>query len=158
MEELGSLSVSVLCPTLYKVGTVYVIGWHPLSERFGCYVPVRKCPHRKHVEANPNKLRDFYNNLSRAVNVPARWELFVMGVFNSKLGKLSPDDIQNGLYLYMGKFGNGTRNENGESLINFIINNDMYMTNTHKSAHVTAFTGTVEDLIYGRRSIKTKDF
>ena len=53
---------------------------------------------------NPNKLRDFYKHLqvSKAVSVPARWELFVLGDFNSKRGKPSLDDIQNGLYLYMG--------------------------------------------------------
>ena len=113
------------------------------------------------LKPNPNMLRNFFNHLSRAANVLARWELFVMGDFNSKLGKLSPDDVQNGLYLYMGKFGNGTRNENGESFLNFIINNDMYVTNTHfqhKSAHVTTYTGTVKDWSYGRRSNKTKDF
>ena len=94
------------------------------------------------------KLRDFYNHLSGAVNVPARWELFVMDDFNSKVEKLSPDCIENGMYLFMGKFANGTRNRNGESHLSIIINNDMYATNTHfqhKSAQLTTCTRTVRD-------------
>ena len=43
----------------------------------------------------------------------------------------------------MGRFGNGSRNEHDESLLNFIINNELYARNTHfqhKSAHVATYT------------------
>ncbi|KAL5255329.1 hypothetical protein ACHWQZ_G014669 [Mnemiopsis leidyi] len=119
------------------------------------------CPHTRLAKKNPNLLRDFYNHLNKAVSVPARWEVFTMGDFNSKLGKLSTDDIQNGLMSYMGKYGNGSRNDNGESLLNFIISKDFFTCNTafqHKSAHVTTYTGTVKDWSYGKRSNITKDF
>ena len=142
----------------------YVVTWKCISDRvayldisiptksdgsFMCRFVNAYCPHTKLAKKNPNLLRDFYNHLNIAVSVPARWDVYTMGDFNSKLGKLSTDDVQNGLSSYMGKYGNGTRNENGESLLNFIISNDFFTCNTafqHKSSHVTTYTGTIHNV------------
>jgi hypothetical protein len=73
------------------------------------------CPHSKITSKSPLKLKQFYDQVNAAINVPARWELFVLGDFNSKLGKRTNDDVDNGFEKHMGKYGNGTRNDNGES-------------------------------------------
>jgi hypothetical protein len=154
----------------------YVVSWKCISDRVAyldistpsegvgtvmCRFVDAYCPHSKLVKKCPNLLRDFYNHLHIAVSVPARWEIFTMGDFNSKLGKLRCEDVKYGLLSYMGRYGNGTRNDNGEYLLNFIISNDFFTCNTafqYKSAHVTTYTGTVKDWSYGRRSKNTKDF
>ena len=49
---------------------------------------------------------------------------------------------------HVGKYGIGTRNENGEALLDFVICNDLYVSNTafaHKSRHITTRQGSVKD-------------
>jgi len=82
------------------------------------------------------------------LNVPSNYELFILGDFNSKLGKLSNDEIDQGLSDFVGKFSIGERNENGSCLLDFVINNDLFVCNTafqHKSRHLTTFTGYISD-------------
>jgi hypothetical protein len=53
-----------------------------------------------------------------------------MGDFNSKLG-LRRSDAAGMPEAFMGNFGKGTRNPNGEALASFLENTRMYATNTH---------------------------
>jgi len=100
-------------------------------------------PTNPKAEGNPALLRKFYRELTHAISVPASHELFVCGDLNSKLGTLSSLDYQYGVTEYMGKFGMGTRNFNGEHLLNFMCLNKLFATNTyfdHPCRHRTTFS------------------
>ena len=82
-------------------------------------------------QKNPKILTKFYNDLDTAINVPSRFELFVIGDFNAKLGVRTSDDVNFGLSNFIGKYGTGKRNDNGDRLINFMCANKLYASNTH---------------------------
>jgi len=82
-------------------------------------------------EKKPYLVRKFHRELTSAVSVPESHELFICGDLNSKLGTLSALDYQYGVTEYMGKFGMGTRNFNGENLLNFMCLNKLFATNTY---------------------------
>jgi hypothetical protein len=93
-------------------------------------------------------IEQFYDELTMSVQVPSRYEVFVAGDFNAKLGKRTLSDVENGYSENMGKYGVGRRNENGERLLNFLISNKMFAANTgfqHSSRHITTRTGTIRD-------------
>ena len=78
----------------------------------------------------PRKVKNFYSELSGVCNVPRKWELYVIGDFNSKLGLRTNHDVKDGLSSHIGAYGMGTRNLNGESLLQFIVNYDLAACNT----------------------------
>ena len=100
------------------------------------------------AEKSP-KLRDeFYEELTCAIDAPKNYELFVCGDFNSRIGKLTLDDIDNGISRHVGKYGIGKRNVNGEHLLSFVIDHDLFICNTafkHSSRHLTTRTGYIKD-------------
>ena len=51
--------------------------------------------------------------------------IFLCGDFNSKLGR------EKGNEAFMGHYGKGTRNSNGEHLIQFLLQHQLYAANTH---------------------------
>jgi hypothetical protein len=65
-------------------------------------------PTTEKAKENPAILDYFYAELSSTITIPARWQLFVCGDFNYKLGKLGIADKSSGLGLYMGSYGEGT--------------------------------------------------
>ncbi|KAL5247145.1 hypothetical protein ACHWQZ_G019116 [Mnemiopsis leidyi] len=88
----------------------------------------------------------FYEDLQKASNVPSRWEVYYLGDFNGKVGKLTYSDSVNGLHHHVGRYGMGTRNFNGECLLDFVCANDLLVTNTcfqHPSRHRTTHTARV---------------
>ena len=102
----------------------------------------------------------YYSELRAAVTVPINYELFLCGDFNAKLGKLSRSDIDLGITKYVGRYSIGTRNPNGSKLLDFLISNDLFASNTafqHKSRHLTTRTGRVKDWT-DPSSDKSKDF
>ena len=71
-------------------------------------------PTTPRAQANPQTVSDFYESLSRAVNVPSRWELFICGDFNAKLGKVSLDEAsETNISDHVGRYAVGRRNSNG---------------------------------------------
>ena len=68
-------------------------------------------PHKKLAENYQQLLIDFYGQVRDALTVPANVETFVLGDFNSKLGKMTTSDMDFGFGRFMGKFGMGSRNE-----------------------------------------------
>ena len=98
---------------------------------------------------HPHELTNFYQSLSTACNVPSRYELYIMGDFNSKLGRLSVQECQEtNLSDHIGRYGVGTRNSNGEHMLNFLIQHDLFAANTafpHKIRHTTTWRGEVKD-------------
>ena len=123
-----------------------------------CRVINAYCPHSKLAKDKPNLIKNFYGNLKLASSVGSNVELFFLGDFNSKLGRITNDDQQYGLDKYMGSHGMGVRNDNGDLLLNFMIEKDLFATNTsfcHPSRHKTTYTGWRKDWSSGKRSKKT---
>ena len=76
-------------------------------------------------------LEEFYADLTLALdNIPAHYDVFVAGDFNSRLGRKSDGDILSGLSRNMGMYGVGQRNSNGQCLLDFMIEKDFYACNT----------------------------
>ena len=91
-------------------------------------------------------LEEFYADLTSALdNIPAHYDVFVAGDFNSRLGRKSDGDILSGLSRNMGMYGVGQRNSNGQCLLDFMIEKDFYACNTsfkHSARHITSWHGT----------------
>jgi hypothetical protein len=94
-----------------------------------------------------NKLSSkFYKELQSASKVPSRWELYHLGDFNGKIGKLDDVDRDYGFGNHVGNYSMGHRNYNGDCLLNFVCMNDMYVTNScfqHPSRHRTTHTAAI---------------
>ena len=96
------------------------------------------------AQQQPDKLLQFYRDLHNASLVPSKWEMFHCGDFNSKLGKRTRANEQLGLEGLIGRHGIGTRNENGEHLLEFMVKVDLTACNTlfdHPSRHKLTWTG-----------------
>ena len=105
-------------------------------------------PTTDRAREDPSLVDSFYAELSSAINIPSRWQLFVCGDFNSKLGKLRNTDKEAGLNTCMGSYGMGIRNSNGDALVEFISANGLFVTNTafkHPCRHRTTWTGHIAD-------------
>lgn len=97
---------------------------------------------------NPRLADQFYDELLEAISVPARFEVWMLGDFNAKLGKRTLVDEENGLQANIGRHGAGRRNENGERLLHFLTANGLFAANTsfsHSSRHITTRTGWIRD-------------
>ena len=151
----------------------YVVRWTCISDRV-CFLDLEfptksgkllRCrvvnvygPHKKLAENDQQLLIDFYGQVRDALTVPANVETFVLGDFNSKLGKMTTSDMDFGFGRFMGKFGMGSRNEMGENLLDFLSEFDLFATNTgfcHPARHTTTYTGWRKDWSAGRNSKKT---
>ena len=121
-----------------------------LSHKPPCKMRIVNCysPTNPKSISNPTATDQFYSELQEAINVPARYEIWILGDFNAKLGKRSNIDFDSGLHVNIGRHGVGRRNENGERLVNFLISNGLFAANTafcHSSRHITTRTGWVKD-------------
>jgi exonuclease III len=78
-------------------------------------------------QKSPEKLQYFYEQLEQSyLFYKARSSLiFLCGDFNSKLGK------EKGNELFMGHYGKGSRNKNGEQFAQFLLQHHLYCANTH---------------------------
>ena len=95
---------------------------------------------------NPAVRDRFYADLSSAVAAPSCFQVFACGDFNSKLGQLTPQDEEAGLNCCICSHGKGTRNSNGEALIQFLLHHGMFACNTafqHASHRKTSWTAWV---------------
>ena len=114
-----------------------------------------------HTQPNTSKkpglLRHTYQELQEAINVPTNYDLYVLGDFNARLGKISSDDIDVGYSNLMGQYGTGKRNVNGEHLLSFMGLNDLFACNTaflQPVRHITSRIGKMKDWSAGRKSKK----
>ena len=137
-----------------------IISWHKISNRVAyinfklrsksgqlTYFRVINAygPHMGIVKDDVNVSHQFYKDLSEALNIPARYDVFIAGDFNSRLGRRSIADVRAGLSHHIGNYGNGERNTNGQSLLDFMIQRDLYACNTcfkHRARHITSWTST----------------
>ena len=87
----------------------------------------------------PELSREFYSQLSVTYNNEKQDAalVFIMGDLNSKIGmQESPADSE-----FMGIYGKGTRNENGNNLKEFAVSEGLYLINTHfKHSHTQIAT------------------
>ena len=105
-------------------------------------------PTSKRVLDNPQLVQNFYETLSSSCDVPSRYEFYVMGDLNAKLGKISPLDesLHTNINNHIGRYAVGTRNSNGEHLLNFLFEKDLFAGNTtfpHKCRHITTIANQV---------------
>eukprot|EP00116_Pleurobrachia_bachei_P006680 sb/3466942/ len=97
---------------------------------------------------NPQLAHRFYDELSQALDVPARYEPWILGDFNAKIGKRPLHDPVSGINEIMGSFSIGRRNENGRRLADFCITNSLFIANSafkHSSRHISTRTGWVKE-------------
>lgn len=80
------------------------------------------------AKLHPELTEAFYNDLKTLYREEKRgtMSVFILGDFNSKIGKKLEEDGN-----FMGDFGKGERNENGEVLRQFLEETGMYLVNTH---------------------------
>ena len=106
-------------------------------------------PTTPRAQSNPQAVIDFYQSLSHAINVPSRWEYYICGDFNSKLGKVSLEEsTETNISDHVGRYAVGRRNSNGEHLLNFLFEHDLFACNTafqHPCRHMTTRTGWMKD-------------
>jgi exonuclease III len=85
-------------------------------------------PTMMRAKAHPEITESFYHELEQLYQAEKKGttSVFITGDFNSKIGKLRAEDGK-----FMGKFGKGERNENGDILQHFLEENGLYLVNTH---------------------------
>lgn len=91
---------------------------------------------------NEEVLVSFYCSLEEVHSTYEKQSSFLMisGDFNAKLGFKFPDEC------FMGSYGTGTRNQNGDSFAAFLSENKLFATNTafrHKISHRTTWSGYI---------------
>ncbi|VEN37907.1 unnamed protein product [Callosobruchus maculatus] len=86
------------------------------------------------TSASEEFVSDFYNKLQDIMqNIPSREITIIAGDLNAKVGKYKD---QGDLKQVIGRFGVGERNERGEKLIDFCIQNKLVITNTTFNHHI----------------------
>ena len=76
----------------------------------------------------PELTEAFYQQLERTYRREKKGAAFtfILGDFNAKVGTDAIGDRK-----CMGRYGKGTRNENGDALLSFLTENNLYLANTH---------------------------
>ena len=95
--------------------------------------------------SNSNIRDEFYSDLSKAKQL-TNSSVFqiVMGDLNSKVGKYQAGIPEN----CMGRYRRGRRNPNGQELIDFCVERNLFIVNTafqHRQTHITTWTGQRRD-------------
>ena len=109
-----------------------VMGFLPISRRvmvvkiegkpFNLAIIQAYAPTADHSEED---IEEFYEDLEKACKHVASTDVMVvMGDMNAKIGKGSVD-------RYVGEFGLGERNDSGDRLLEFCIEKDLFVANTH---------------------------
>ena len=96
------------------------------------YGPTIKCvtDSTNKVSGTSKAAEAYYDNVKTAIKVPARYDLFIAGDFNARLGSCSASDYGSGVSNNIGRYGNGVRNENSQMLLDFMITYNFFACNT----------------------------
>jgi exonuclease III len=80
------------------------------------------------ARSKPEVTEAFYQDLERTYRKERKGTeyTFILGDFNAKVGAGAEDDVG-----CMGRYGKGDRNENGDALMSFLVENKLYLANTH---------------------------
>ena len=103
-------------------------------------------PTAERAQEHPTIVDALYDELGSAITIPSRWQLFICGDFNSKLGKLSQENREAGLTTCIGSYGSSKRNTNGEALAAFMCAQGLFATSMafkHPCQHRTTWTGHI---------------
>ena len=97
---------------------------------------------------NPAEIDKFYDELQKIIDIYKRESdiLMIMGDFNSKVGERKDSSEK-----FMGAFGKGTRNINGNRLCEFINENKFFIGNTnfyHPMRHRSTWCGNIKGTNY----------
>lgn len=91
----------------------------------------------------PSDYNDFYKDLQNTYNTHCNNSLLLLvGDFNSHVGKQQCGE------QFMGAYSVGSRNANGQRLINFLTDNNLYINSTHfqhPSRHITTWSGLTQN-------------
>ena len=115
-----------------KKYTKSVMGFLPISRRvmvvkiegkpFNLAIIQAYAPTAEHSEED---IEEFYEDLEKACKHVASTDIMVvMGDMNAKIGKGRVD-------RYVGEFGLGERNDRGDRLLEFCVEKDLFVANTH---------------------------
>ena len=118
----------------------HVLGYNPVSDRI---ITIRLQARPMNISlvqvyaptstAANDDIDNFYNQLQDVMDsLPKNDVVLVIGDFNAKIGKGILHDVES---KAIGKYGLGTRNERGDLLIDFCIENNLCITNTLFSQH-----------------------
>lgn len=118
----------------------FVLGYEPINERvMSLKLNARPCIinimslYAPTLAAEDDVVEEFYRTVEAAINkIPSKEILLLMGDFNAKIGSTLNDDHNRRV---VGKFGLGVRNERGERLIQFCIDNGFTITNSMFQHH-----------------------
>ena len=105
------------------------------------YMIVAYGPHSQLCADNPQTRDNFYDSLDRAWKQTKEGKslTFIAGDFNSKVG--CQQSVEEDC---MGVHGKGTRNENGQALVDWLLHRQLFLCNTafeHPSRHRTTWEG-----------------
>ena len=110
-------------------------------------------PHSGIVSETPEALDEFYNELNKTYRTIQKdgtsSQIFIGGDFNGRVGSRSEAEE------CIGSYARGTRNENGQALVDFCTLNNLFITNTafqHPMKHRTTWQMSRTD------ETKTKHF
>ena len=91
-------------------------------------------------EKNEEIKEEYYRALDETIRrISKRNLLIIAGDFNAEVGRPSETYSE-----CMGRYGKGEMNSNGQYLVEFALQNQLYITNTrfkHKMSHWTIWTG-----------------
>ena len=115
-----------------KKYTKAVMGFLPISSRvmvvkiegkpFNLAIIQAYAPTAEHPDEDIEK---FYEDMEKACQQVASTDIMVvMGDMNAKIGRGSVE-------RYVGEFGLGDRNDRGDRLLEFVVEKDLYVANTH---------------------------
>lgn len=93
-----------------------------LNSRYNLKVTIAYSPTTDHED---QEAETFYEDIKTALSHTPTHFNTICGDFNSKVGVKSEDTE-----IVMGKYGIGTRNSRGEMLVNFLLENNLYLMNS----------------------------
>jgi hypothetical protein len=78
------------------------------------------------MEKEEKETIEFYQTLEKVYNKEKEYYNIIMGDWNAKIGEREGEEER----LTVGKFGLGSRNENGDKMVQFAIENNLKVANT----------------------------
>jgi hypothetical protein len=106
------------------------------------------------MKKGPQEQEKFFSQLQQTYDECRRHSVavFIGGDWNSKLGLRTPKGRDEEEEKFMGNFGKGTRNKNGDRLAMFLVANNLYAANTHfqhSMRHRSTWGGAIKDRATG---------
>lgn len=105
-------------------------------------------PTSQFAQKYPDEYKTFYKNIQEVIiKYKSKSSIFIIaGDFNSKCGIRQSEEE-----TFMGNYGKGSRNQNGERMVELIMDNDLYLSNTkfkHSMRHRSTWHGITRDKVY----------